>query len=118
MTKESVLALLKTLDVVFDADEIEHYVQTLNMNDVWGWGVSWCEYIPDDELPRVGYLLSNYGWCGALYWTSERHNQMRSEFEDINRFVEFVRQEERVKMEWPDSSQRAYKKHSYNLGAV
>ena len=41
---------------------------------------------------------------------------MRSEFRDINRFVEFVRNEERLKKDVPNSSRRAYKKMTYTLG--
>ena len=40
---------------------------------------------------------------------------MRSEFEDINRFVEFVRNEEAIKEEVSDSNKRAYLKRSYTL---
>jgi hypothetical protein len=40
---------------------------------------------------------------------------MRSEFEDINRFVDFVRQEEQVRKDVPESTKRAYKKVSYTL---
>lgn len=117
MTRASTLALLQAMDIVFeDGDEIDHYAQTLNMNDVWGWATAWGEYIPDEELPRVGDLLNRYGWCGALYWMSERHAQMRSEFEDINRFVEFVRREEQIRKDSPGSSARAYKKVCYAIG--
>ncbi len=119
MTNNDTLTLLKAMDIVFEKDdEVEHYAQTLNMNDVWGWAIACGEYIPDEELPRVGDLLHTYGWCGALYWMSERHQQMRSEFEDINRFVEFVRHEEAIKKEMPGSSARAYAKRSYTIGAA
>lgn len=117
MTPVETLALLKAMNLVFDADdEVERYAQTLNMNDVWGWATSWGEYIPDEDLPRVGDLLHRYGWCGVLYWMSERHQQMRSEFEDINRFVEFVRQEEQIRTAIPNSSQRAYHRICYAIG--
>jgi hypothetical protein len=67
-------------------------------------------------LPEVARLFWNYGWCGILYWMSERHDQMKSEFHDINRFVEFVRREEDIRKEVPDSSERAYVKREYVLG--
>lgn len=119
MTNAQALALLKEAELVFDADdEMEHWQQTLNMNDVWGWATSWCEYIPDEELTTVGRLFVAYGWCGVLYWMSERHERMRSEFEDVNRMVEFVRQEERIRIEEPNSSKRAYLKRSYMIGAT
>jgi hypothetical protein len=91
-------------------------LQTLNMNDTWAWATGWGEYVPDDELPEVARLFWNYGWCGILYWMSERHDQMKSEFHDINRFVEFVRREEDIRKEVPDSSERAYVKREYVLG--
>ena len=119
MTHQEAKGILKALDLVFDPDdELEHYDQTLNMNDVWGWALSWCEYIPNEELPKVGVLAQTYGYCGVLYWMSERHNHMKSEFHDINRFVEFVRQEEVIRLAEPNSSKRAYNKVNYTLGLV
>lgn len=91
-------------------------LQTLNMNDTWAWASGWGEYVPDDELPEVARLFCRYGWCGVLYWMSERHEQMRSKFHDINRFVDFVRNEERIRKEVPDSSDRAFEKRTYVLG--
>lgn len=110
---------LKLADVFYGdggPDENPQDAQTLNMNDVWGWAYAWGEYVPDDALPEVERLFRSYGLCGLYYWVSERHSQMRSEFEDINRFVEFVRQEERIRKSEPNSSRRAYLKHSYRLG--
>ena len=89
--------------------------QVLNMNDVWAWATAWGEFIPNEELPVVADLVRRYGWCGALYWVSARHENMRSEFEDINRFVAFVRAEEAIRTEVPNSSERAYLKRSYTL---
>lgn len=116
MTLQEARDFLVASDWVYGPDdELEHWQQTLNMNDVWAWATAWGEYIPDDELLIVVDLLKRYGWCGALYWMSERHEQMRSEFEDINRFIAFVRAEEAILKECPDSSQRAYLKKSYTI---
>lgn len=109
--------LLKAADLVFGADdEVDDWERTLNMNDVWGWATSWCETIPEESLPEVGRLVRCYGYCGVLYWVSEQHDRMRSEFEDINRFVEFVRAEEGIRQEVIGSNTRAYAKRIYTIG--
>jgi len=90
----------------------------LNMNDTWGWAVAWGEFVPDEKILEVVSLFSRYGYCGLLYWVSEQNEQMQSEFEDVNRFVDFVRKEEELRKAEPDSSKRAYKKVSYTLGAL
>ena len=85
---------LVNADVFFgelNGDECPQLNQTLNMNDTWAWAWADGEYVPDEELPRVAELFWHYGYCGILYWVSERNEQMRSEFEDINRFIDFVR---------------------------
>lgn len=97
-------------------DEDPEFAQTLNMNDTWAWACADGEFVPDAELPRVAELFYRYGNCGLLYWVSERNNKMRSEFHDINRFIDFVRQEEAIREEVPDSSTRAYLKRGYLIG--
>lgn len=119
MTVDTARALLVAADVFCGPDnEDPTMAQTLNMNDVWGWATAWGEYVPDSELVEVAQLFYSYGWCGILYWMSERHGHMRSEFEDINRFVDFVRQEEALTKEIPNSSSRAYAKRTYTLGST
>lgn len=114
---EDARKLLVAAEVVYGKDEdCPNGDQVLNMNDTWAWATAWGETIPDEELPRVASLVRQYGYCGALYWVSERHKGMRSEFEDINRFVEFVRMEEAIRVEVPHSSKRAYTKKVYSLG--
>jgi len=121
-TTESARALLTTADVFFDGDgddEDEDDVQlrqTLNLNDTWAWACADGEYVPDEELPRVAELFWRYGNCGLLYWVSERNNGLRSEFADINRFIEFVRHEESIRSEVPDSTARAYEQRQYVVG--
>ncbi|MGH9369696.1 MAG: hypothetical protein ACRD3M_18750 [Thermoanaerobaculia bacterium] len=118
MTSDEARQLLTLAGVFYEPDdEIKEYAQTLNMNDVWGWATAWGQYVPDSELPRVGELFYRYGWCGILYWMSEQHEQMRSEFLDVNRFVDFVRQEEKLREAEPSFSKRAYKKIEYSLGS-
>ena len=98
-----------------DDDEDVEMLQTLNMNDIWGWACADAEYVPDEELPELSRLFWQYGWCGVLYWVSERRQQCTSEFHDVNRFIEFVRQEEAIRAEIPDSK-RAYAARAYTLG--
>lgn len=114
--------LLTKADVFFGVDEDdedssdEKWNQTLNMNDTWAWACADGEYVPDEELPRVAELFWRYGNCGILFWASERNDKMRSEFHDINRFVDFVSQEEAIRDEEPSSSKRAYLKREYTVG--
>ena len=116
---ESARKLLLAADLVYGKDEDSpNGDQVLNMNDTWGWALAWGEPVPDEDLVEVARLIRKYGFCGALYWMSERHNQMRSEFEDINRFVEFVRNEEAIRKEVVGSSALAYAKRSYTIGAT
>jgi hypothetical protein len=67
-------------------------------------------------LPRVAELFWRYGSCGLLYWVSERRQQLKSEFYDINRFIEFVRREEEIRRSEPSQSRRAYLKQQYTIG--
>jgi len=113
---EDARKLLMVAGVFFSSDEEEDGYQTLNMNDVWCWACAWGEPVSDEELPEVARLFIQYGEAGLLYWVSERHDQMRSEFEDNNRFIDFVRNEERIRREEPDWDKRGYYKSSYTLG--
>ena len=116
---EEARELLIAADVFFGEteDEDSKFAQMLDMNDTWSWASADGEYVPDEDLPEVARLFSKYGWCGLLYWTSERRDQMRSEFADVNRFVEFVRAEEAICREECNDSKRAYLKREYMLGA-
>lgn len=118
---DSARALLRAAGVLYhngDADDEDWGERdTINFNDTWCWASAWGERIPEDELPEVARLFGEYGWCGLLYWMSERHEKMRSEFHDVNRFVDFVRAEEEIRKAVPGSSARAYHKASYTLGA-
>lgn len=113
--------LLGAAGVFFDADDLKEDPETfnryvLNMNDVWGWACAYCEGVQEDELPELALLFFNYGWAGILYWVSKKNNNMRSEFLDVNRHIDFVRHEEELVNQFPDSSTRAYKNITYTLG--
>jgi hypothetical protein len=86
------------------------------MNDVWAWACADGQYVPDEKLPEVAELFWRYGWAGILYWVSKENGNMRSEFVDNNRFIDFVTHEEQLRKEFPDSDERAYKKISYTIG--
>ena len=122
-TIETARAFLYAADVFYDSLSDAHDPeedgprQALNMNDVWGWATAWGEVVPDDKLIEVAELFWHYGWPGLLYWMSCRHDNMRSEFHDNNRAIEFVRNEERIKAAHPDSSARAYHQESYTIGS-
>lgn len=107
--------LLQAADLFIDATD-EDLHQCLNMNDVWGWACADLEKVENGELPELATLFKAYGWCGVLYWVSEKRGGCRSEFEDNNRFIDFVRYEETIRNEIPSSSARAYAKRQYVLG--
>lgn len=100
------------------AADIESSLQQLNMNDVWGWALAYGVDVTDEELPELARLYRAYGYCGVLYWVAEKDGWERSEFEDITRFVQFVREEERIRKEVPGSSARAYAKRGYVVGVL
>jgi len=99
-----------------DQETKDRFAQMLIMSDTWAWGCADGEYVSDEELVEVAKLFWSYGYCGVLYWVSKKRGNERSEFEDINRFVDFVRNEELIREEEPDYDKRAYYKKQYTLG--
>jgi len=120
MNIEDARKLLTSGNVFYDFEEddedYEQFKQAINLNDVFGWGWADCEMVKDNELPELARLYDLYGWCGVLYWVSQKRDGMRSEFLDNNRFIDFVAAEEQLIKEEPDFNKRAYKKYSYTLG--
>lgn len=120
---EEARELLQKADVFFDVDDDDlngrdpQWKQALNMNDVWGWACADVEFVTDEQLPQVAELFWRYGWCGILYWVSEQNDKCKSAFHDVNRQIEFVRNEEVIRAEIPGSSERAYTKRTYTIGA-
>ena len=108
--------LLQATGVFFDLGEDQESSQCLNLSDTWGWACADGEDVPDEELPRLAELFWQYGNCGILFWVSERRDKCRSEFHDINRFIDFVRAEEAIRAEEPSSSKRAYLRREYSIG--
>ena len=89
--------------------------QELNMNDTWGWATAWGVEVADNELPELKHLFWCYGWCGVLYWASQKYDGMRSEFYHYNRMLEFVENEERIRKMFPKESDLAYHNEAYKI---
>ena len=75
----------------------------LNMNDTFCWGEAFGEEVPEGCFPEVADLFWRYGSAGLVYWVSER-NKLRSEFEDINRQIDFVKHEEELRKREPTTT--------------
>ncbi|MEM9264532.1 MAG: hypothetical protein AAGA46_03315 [Cyanobacteria bacterium P01_F01_bin.13] len=106
----------ETPEILYE-DDNPQLMQSLNMNDTFGWALAWGEHVPDDKLVEVAKLFRTYGRCGLIYWVSEQNNQTRSEFPAINRQIDFVRQEEKLWAEADgDTSKWAYQEVNYCLG--
>jgi hypothetical protein len=114
---KSARKLLTDAEIFYGEDEEEpESAQTINMNDQWSWGCSHGQYVPNDRLIEVAELFRKYGLAGILYWVSKENDNMRSEFLDNNRFIDFVAHEEQLIKDIPSSDDRAYFKLKYTLG--
>ena len=91
--------------------------QTLNMNDTWGWALAWGVRVEDEEILEVSRLFLAYGFCGVLYWVSEKYDKMQSEFSHVNRMVQFVRNEEALRLSTKPLTKYAYTKVSYTINS-
>jgi len=107
---------LLAADIFFEQDN-GMPAQLINLNDALMWGCADCEEVPDDELPKLAELFWRYGWCGLLYWVTQRRG-CRAEFHDVNRMIEFVASEEIIRKEEPSDSKRAYLKRQYTIGEL
>ena len=96
-------------------DEEEGPQKYINMNDVWGWAYSVAIVLTDENVVRIAELYDNYGFAGLLYFQVESGEFFHSEFEDNNRRIQFVANEERILKEQPSSNNRAYYKTSYQI---
>lgn len=88
----------------------------INLNDTFGWACADGEEVTHDDVIEVARLFRDYGRCGLLYWVSEKRGGEKSEFADINRFIGFVKKEEQIRREVPESTKRAYHKVAYTIG--
>lgn len=120
-TIEEARAVLKLSGCVYnrDGDEPQDKDELMiNLNDTWGWAYACCEPVPEKDMIEVAELFRMYGYCGLLYWAGNKQEVKRSEFHDITRFMDFVRNEEAIRKEVPDSNKRAYARREYTLGAI
>jgi len=120
-SKEEALTLLQAADITgLSTEDIAENEGELSIwqNDVWAWALSFASRVTDEDLPEMARLFWWYGNAGLMYWVSEQHEQMRSEFHDNNRAIDFVRMEENLRKEVPDYNARAYKKVTYTLGEL
>lgn len=111
--------LLESAGVFFDLDEEDgpKWGQTINLNDAFYWACSDCQYVEDEELPRLAELFWRYGNAGVMYWVAvEKRNGEVPEFLDVRRQIEFVQHEEAIRLEEPSSSKRAYLQREYTIG--
>ena len=118
---ESARKLLNDAEVFYDCDPDGDPMesQTLNLNDAFYLACADCEYVADDELCRVAELFWTYGIHGIYYWVIvEKRHESKVEFQDVNRFVEFVSREEAIRNAEPSSSRRAYQKLQYTIGEI
>ena len=114
-TTESAAQFLAATGLFFDDDD-DMGPYCLNLNDTFAWACADAERVAVEDLPRLADLVWQYGYGGMLYWVSEQRGGMMPEFRDSRRMVEFVRNEERIRAELPDSSLRALSRRSYTIG--
>lgn len=107
--------------VFFDVEDDEDtplapkWGQTLNLNDTFSYACADGEFVSDDQMVRVEDLYSRYGLCGIYYWVSEQRGQCKSEFAGINRMIDFVREEEKIRSAH-GSLNAAFTVRSYTIG--
>jgi hypothetical protein len=103
-----------------DDPDDEPFRQMLNMNDTFAWALAYGATVPDGHLCEVAALFWRYGSAGLHYWCTihpdEEQRIGASEFEDVQRGIDFVRHEEAIRKQFESSSQRAYHKAVYTLG--
>lgn len=112
--------LLNEANIFFGCDlpdDDPKWAQMINLNDAFAWACSDCEYVEDEELPRLAELFWLYGWAGVMYWVAvEKRGDENPEFFDVRRHIEFVKNEEEIRKEEPSPSIRAYIKKEYTIG--
>lgn len=95
-------------------DEEGAHQHFIVMNDVWGWATSDCFRVNDENVGELSRLYGAYGRAGFFYYQADVLDEYKdSEFEDVSRALNFVRQEERIRKEYPKAY---YAKCSYTLG--
>jgi hypothetical protein len=116
MTNDEAKALIQSYCFAIDPEEGCPPL-LLNLNDVFALAAADAEQVEEHDVERLGELIRRWGWCGVLYWVSTKRGGIRSKFHDINRFINFVAEEEGLIRHMPSSTERAYQKFTYTLGA-
>lgn len=88
----------------------------LNLNDTFYWATGWSYRVNADDMKDIAQLFELYGQPGLWYWVMKKEELEKVEFVDVNRMVEFVRNEERIRKAVPSSSKRDYHKEQYTIG--
>ncbi len=109
--KVKILNVLLNMSKDEESGEVE-----LWLNDTFAWACSDCFTVKDCEIDELYRLVKKYGFCGAAYWAGKKDG-IRSAFEDINRYIDFVTHEENLIKELPSSDARAGYKLQYTLGS-
>ncbi len=117
-TVDEALLLLRAADVFYESDDDGPDIgRAINLNDAFYWGCADSEDVSDEDAPRVAELFWMYGIHGIYYWAVVEKRGLKSvEFQDVNRAIEFVRNEEELRAAVPSSSTRAYRKIQYTIG--
>lgn len=120
MNKEEAWAVLKATSYYYEDEYQEAKPEERHMmimNDTWGWACADGFYLTDENVVRVAMLFVRYGHGGLLYFQHKdlEGGKLVSEFTDINRHLQFVINEERIREELPGSGERAYTKRSYTI---
>lgn len=88
----------------------------VNISDTFAWASADAEPVPPEAVAELARLFSDWGRAGLLYWVSKQRGGARSEFKDVNRYIDFVAREEAWKKREPSSSKRAYTDIPDDLG--
>ena len=114
-SSEEALNFLRSAKVFYSDGSNE-----LNMNDTFEWGLAYGATVPDENAIEVAQLFWLYGVCGLYYWCTIHPDKDEridgSQFEDIQRAIDFVRHEEKLRLSGMSSSEIAFHKHVYTLG--
>jgi hypothetical protein len=90
---------------------------SLNMNDTFEWACSDLPDVPAEQFGEAARLFRTYGFAGLMYWyTLQPDGPKHCAFADNRRAIEFVRREEQIRAEIPESNKRAGYKVKYTIG--
>lgn len=115
MNADAAEKLLDDAGLFFDREEDDEPGRVLNLSDAFYWACADCESVPPECMVELSDLFRRYGDGGVFYWVLKRRGDDRVEFQDVNRQVQFVRQEEAIRKAMPSSSKRAYHKATYTI---